>query len=405
MNLMQTHFLSNRLNGIAGSPMLALIAKTAELRSQGRDIIGLAAGEPDFDTPVHIQDAAVAAIRRGDTRYTAPEGTLALRNAIARKFRRENQLAYSTDQIIVSVGAKQVIYNAFAATLNPEDQVIIPTPSYPAYAEMVKMCAGMPVGIACDASQGFKLRPEQLHAAITPRTKWLVLCSPSNPTGAVYTEAELCALGEVLRDHPHVWVLTDDIYEHLLFSGNPFATIAAAAPHLYERTLVVNGVSKAYCMTGWRIGYGAGSRELVKAMTTVQSQSTSSPCSISQSAAVAALDGPHDFLKAHQAAYRERRDLVVSQLNAAEHVSCNTPDGAFYVLASCEAAIGRATPNGEVISSDTAFVAYLLESEGVVVVPGTAFEMPGYFRISYAADTQTLSSACERIAKATSRLN
>lgn len=405
MNTIRKDFLSSRLDGIAGSPMLALIAKTAELRAQGRDIIGLAAGEPDFETPVHIQDAAVAAIRRGETRYTAPEGTLALRNAIARKFDRENRLSYSTDQIIVSVGAKQVIYNAFAATLNPMDEVIIPTPSYPAYAEVVRMCAGTPVGIACDVSQGFKLRPEQLDAAITPRTKWLVLCSPSNPTGAVYTQAELSALGAVLCKHPHVWVLTDDIYEHLLFSGEPFATIAAAVPALRDRTLTVNGVSKAYCMTGWRIGYGGGPRELIKAMTTVQSQLISSPCSVSQSAAIAALDGPHDFLAAHQATYRERRDLVVSGLNAAAHVSCGIPAGAFYVLASCESAIGRSTPNGGVISSDSEFVTYLLESEGVVVVAGAAFEMPGYFRISYAADSRLLNSACERIADATSRLN
>ena len=384
--------------------MLALVAKTAELKAQGRDLIGLAAGEPDFDTPEHIQEAARAAMRAGATRYTAAEGAIPVREAVLRKFKRENGLNYALEEIIVSAGAKQVIYNALMATIDAGDEVIIPVPAYPTYGEVTTLCGGVPTYVMCTQERGFKIVPQQLADAITPRTKWLVLCSPSNPTGAAYTEDELRLLAQVLEKHPHVWVMTDDIYEHLLFNGERFATMAAAAPHLQDRTLTVNGVSKAYCMTGWRIGYGGGPRSLIKSMITLQSQATSGPCSISQMAALAALDGPQDFLAKHQAIYRERRDRVVQALNAAEHISCNLPDGAFYALASCRDALGRITPDGYSIESDTAFCSYLLDEAGVVVVPGSVFGMAGFFRVSYAADTADLEHACQRINSATSKL-
>lgn len=394
--------LSRRLAGIKGSPMLALVGKTADLRAQGRDLIGLHAGEPDFDTPGHIQEAAIAAMRAGETRYTATEGTVALREAIVRKFARENGLTYTARQVIVSTGAKQVIYGALMATVDPGDEVIIPLPAYPAYAEVTLLCGGTPVHVGCDG--GFKLTPESLEQALTERTRWLILCSPSNPTGAVYSAEELRELAQVLARYPKVWVLSDDIYEHLLFDGTSFATMAAAAPEMADRTLTVNGVSKAYCMTGWRIGYGAGPQALVKAMGTLQSQATSGACSVAQAAACAALDGPQDFLRLQQSVYRDRRDLVVAGLRAAPHVHCDLPSGAFYVLASCADALGRQTPNGARLDTDEQFATYLLDSVGVVVVPGSVFGAPGHFRISYAADTQLLDEACHRIATATAQL-
>lgn len=394
--------LSKRLAGINGSPMLALVGKTAELRAQGRDLIGLHAGEPDFDTPEHIQEAAITAMRAGETRYTATEGTAALREAITRKFARENGLAYTAKQVIVSTGAKQVIYGALMATVDPGDEVIIPLPAYPAYAEVTLLCGGKPVHVGCDGR--FKLTPALLERALTDRTRWLILCSPSNPTGAVYSAIELRELAQVLARYPKVWVLSDDIYEHLLFDDTPFATMAAAAPEMAERTLTVNGVSKAYCMTGWRIGYGAGPQALVKAMGTLQSQATSGACSVAQAAACAALDGPQDFLRLQQSVYRDRRDLVVAGLRAAPHIDCDLPSGAFYVLASCADALGRQGPDGVQLETDAHFATYLLDNVGVVVVPGSVFGAPGHFRISYAADTQLLKDACHRIATATAQL-
>lgn len=392
-------FLSARLSGMRGSPMLALVSKTADLRAQGRDLIGLHAGEPDFDTPAHVLDAANEAMHGGQTRYTAAEGTMELRRAVAGKFLRENALEYSPQQIIVSTGAKQVIYNALVATVDPGDEVIIPLPAYPAYAEVTTLCGGTPVHVACGSL--FKLTPQLLRGAITPRTKWLILCSPSNPSGAAYTAQELGALAMVLREHPHVRVLSDDIYEHLIFDDTPFATLASIAPDLKDRTLTVNGVSKSYCMTGWRIGYGAGPLSLIKAMGTLQSQITSGPCSVAQAAALAALQGPQNFLRVQQNIYKARRDLVVAGLNRARHIHCDTPRGAFYVLPSCEAALGLRAPDGRQITTDEHFASYLLEDAGVVVVPGSVFGAPGHFRISYAASTQLLEAACERIAAAT----
>ncbi|GBD42831.1 Aspartate aminotransferase [bacterium HR40] len=397
-------FLASSLSRIKPSPTIAVTNLARELRAAGRDIIGLGAGEPDFDTPEHIKEAAIAAIRRGETKYTAVDGTPELKAAICRKFARENGLEFEPAQISVGSGGKQVLYNAFMATLNPGDQVVIPAPFWVSYPDMVLLAGGEPVFVSCPEQNGFRLRPEDLEAAITPRTKWVVLNSPSNPTGAAYRREELEALAEVVRRHPQVWVLTDDIYEHLVYDGFVFHTFAQVAPDLAGRTLTVNGVSKAYAMTGWRIGYAGGPRELIRAMATIQSQSTSNPCSISQAAAVAALDGDQSFLSARNEVFRRRRDLVVELLNRAPGLRCPKPEGAFYVYPSCAGVIGRRTPKGESIRSSEDFARYLLEEAGVAVVHGAAFGLDPYFRISYATATELLEEACRRIIAACERL-
>ena len=397
-------FLADRLSRIQPSATLAMTKLAMELKAAGRDIISLSAGEPDFDTPKNIQDAAVAAIRRGETRYTAVDGTPELKKAIAAKFKRENGLDYAANQIMVSTGGKQVLFNAFLATLNPGDEVIIPAPYWVSYPEMVTIAEGKPVAVPCPQNNGFKLRPEDLEEAITPKTKWLLLNSPSNPTGAAYSAAELRQIADVLLRHPDVWVLTDDMYEHLVFDDFKFNTIAQIEPKLYPRTLTLNGVSKAYCMTGWRIGFCGAAPELIKAMTTVQSQSTSNASSISQAASVEALNGPKDFIPLHNRSFEERRNLVVEMLNRAPGLHCPKPEGAFYVYPSCAGTIGRRMPKGKVIENDTDFVQYLLEAEGVAVVQGVAFGLSPHFRISYATSTEALREACTRIQRACAAL-
>jgi aspartate aminotransferase len=397
--------LAERLSRVKPSPTLAVTAKTIELKAAGRDVIGLGAGEPDFDTPVNIRKAAIAAIERGETRYTIVDGTMALKQAICAKFKRENGLDYKPNQITVGTGGKQVLYNAFMATLSPGDEVIIPAPYWVSYPDMVELAEGKPVCVPCSENNGFKLTPEALEAAITPKTKWLLMNSPSNPTGAAYTKAEIKALTDVLLKHPHVWVMTDDMYEHLVYDGFEFSTPAQVEPKLYNRTLTINGVSKAYCMTGWRIGYAGGPVELIKAMAAIQSQSTSNPSSISQAAAVEALNGPQDFIPKHNEKFKERRDLVVAMLNKAEGIRCLVPEGAFYVYPSCAGTIGKKTPQGKVIKTDEDFVTYLLESEGVAVVQGSAFGLAPYFRISYATSNEALIDACTRIQRACAALS
>ena len=397
-------FLASRLARVKPSPTLAVTAKTIALKEAGRDVIGLGAGEPDFDTPDNIKEAAIAAIRKGDTKYTVVDGTSALKAAICAKFKRENGLDYKPNQVTVSTGGKQVLYNAFMATLSAGDEVIIPAPYWVSYPDMVLLADGEPIFVPCSENNGFKLLPQDLEAAITPRTKWIILNSPSNPTGAAYTRAELKAITDVLVKHPHVWVLTDDMYEHLVYDGFEFTTPAQVEPKLYERTLTLNGVSKAYCMTGWRIGYGAGPIELIKAMAAVQSQSTSNPSSISQAASVEALNGPQGFIAKHNESFKARRDLVVRMLNEAKGIRCLTPEGAFYVYPSCAGTIGKKTPDGKVIKTDEDFVTYLLEAEGVAVVQGAAFGLSPYFRISYATSTQALTEACTRIQRACAKL-
>jgi aspartate aminotransferase len=392
--------VAERLQRVKPSPTIAVTMKAAELKAAGKDVIGLGAGEPDFDTPANIKAAAKAAIDKGDTKYTAVDGTPALKKAIAAKFKRENGLDYAPNQISVGTGGKQVLYNALMATLNPGDEVIVPAPYWVSYPDMVILAEGKPVEVACSENQGFKLTAEALEAAITPKTKWLILNSPSNPTGAAYTKADLKALADVLLKHPQVWIMTDDMYEHLVYDGFEFATIAQVEPKLYGRTLTVNGVSKAYCMTGWRIGYAGGPAPLIKAMSAIQSQSTSNPSSISQAAAVEALNGPQDFIPANNKVFKERRDLVVKMLNEAKGLRCPKPEGAFYVFPSCAGTIGKRTPQGKVIETDTDFVTYLLESVGVAVVQGSAFGLAPYFRISYATSTEALRDACTRIQKA-----
>ncbi|GIL39588.1 pyridoxal phosphate-dependent aminotransferase [Roseiterribacter gracilis] len=390
-------FLAARLDRIQPSPTIAVTAKARALKAAGRDIIGLGAGEPDFDTPEHIRKAAERAIEAGDTRYTDVDGTPALKKAICAKFARENRLTYTPDQISVGTGGKQVLYNALMATLNPGDEVIIPAPYWVSYPDMVLLAEGVPVVVECPADNGFKLRAADLEAAITPKTKWIILNSPSNPTGAAYNHAEMKAVTDVLVKHPHVWVMTDDMYEHITFDDFKFVTPAEVEPSLFARTLTVNGVSKAYSMTGWRIGYAGGPVELIKAMAKVQSQSTSNPSSVSQAAAVVALNGPQDFIKPRAEKFRERRDLVVSMLNQAKGITCSRPEGAFYVYPSCAGTIGKKTPSGKVIETDNDFVEQLLEAEGVAVVQGTAFGLAPFFRISYATDTDSLEEACRRI--------
>ena len=388
---------SAALQRIKPSPTIAISAKARALSREGRDIIALSAGEPDFDTPDNIKEAAIRAIREGKTKYTDPDGMPELKEAICGKFARENGLAYKPSQIHVAPGGKPVIYNALLATLSPGDEVVIPQPYWVSYPDMVLLAGGTPTFAATRMDDGFKLRPAALEAAITPKTKWLILNSPSNPSGAAYTRAELAALAEVLKRHPQVWILTDDMYEHLIYGGFEYTTIAQVAPELYDRTLTMNGVSKAYAMTGWRIGYAGGPEALIKAMSKAISQTTSNPCSISQWASVEALNGPQDFLPVRSKAFEARRDLVVSMLNQAAGLKCPTPEGAFYVYPSCEALLGKRGRSGKVIQSDEDFAVELLDAEGVAVVHGAAFGLSPFFRISYATSTEVLEDACTRI--------
>ena len=396
--------IAQRLSRIKLSPTNALTGRVAELRAAGRRIIDLGAGEPDFDTPGHIRAAAKQAIDAGRTRYTPVPGTKALREAVCGKFARENGLHYTPEQVIVSCGGKQVLYNAFMATLDAGDEVIIPAPYWVSYPDMVRLAEGLPVFVEGRREHGLKIRPEDLAAAITERTKWVMLNSPGNPTGAAYTRAELEALTDAILPHGHVWVMADDIYEHIVYDGFEFTTAAQVEPRLFDRTLTVNGVSKAYAMTGWRLGYGAGPAELIGAMTAVQSQSSTHTSSISQAAAEAALNGSLDFLEPQRRRFEERRDRVVAMLNRAKGLSCRTPEGAFYVYPSCAQTIGRTAPDGTVIGNDADFCAYLLESESVAVVPGAAFGLSPYFRVSYAASMEVLTEACARIRRACAAL-
>ncbi|CAN5256545.1 pyridoxal phosphate-dependent aminotransferase [soil metagenome] len=388
---------SAALARVKPSATIAVSAKARALAAQGRDIIGLGAGEPDFDTPDNIKAAAIKAIEDGQTKYTDADGMPALKKAIVDKFARENGLTYDVSQIHVAPGGKPVIFNALVATLNPGDEVVIPAPYWVSYPDMTLLAGGEPVFVTGEEKDGFKLRPEVLDAAITDRTKWLILNSPSNPSGAAYTRAELEALAEVLRKHPQVWILTDDMYEHLVFDGFEYTTIAQVAPDLYDRTLTVNGVSKAYAMTGWRIGYAGGPKPLIDLMRKVASQTTSNPTSISQYAAVEALNGTQEFLKPRNDAFQARRDLVVSMLNQATGIRCANPEGAFYVYPSVEGLIGKTTPDGVVITDDEVFTTALLEAEGVAVVQGAAFGLSPYVRISYATSEAILEEACSRI--------
>ena len=396
---------SAALSRVKPSATLAATDKARELARQGKNIISLSVGEPDFDTPDNVKEAAIKAIRGGKTKYTNTDGIPELKEAIAAKFQRENGLAYKPGQINVSPGGKAVLYNAFVASLSPRDEVIIPAPYWVSYPDMVLLAGGEPVTVMTTMESGFKLKPEDLESAITPRTKWLLLNSPSNPSGAAYTRAELRAIADVLLRHPQVWVLTDDMYEHLVFDDFEFSTIAQVEPGLYDRTLTMNGVSKAYAMTGWRIGYCAGPEPLIKAMGKVMTQTTSNPCSISQWAAVEALNGTQDFIKPHQKLFQERRDLVVSMLNQATGLKCPTPEGAFYVYPSVEGLIGKKGPSGQVIATDEDFVVQLLESEGAAAVHGGAFGLSPYFRISYATSNEVLEDACSRIQRFCASVN
>lgn len=396
--------LGNLLKAVKPSPTLAITRKAAELRRNGVDIISLSTGEPDFLTPDHINAAAKAAIDAGQTRYTDVDGTPELKAAIVRKFQRENGITYTTDEISVGTGGKQVLINALQATLNPGDEVIIPAPYWVSYPDMVRLAGGTPVEVPCAAHQHFKITAEQLKQAITPRTKWLILNSPSNPTGAGYSATELDRLGAVLLEHPQVYVLTDDMYEHLSYDGWVFSTLASQVPALHGRVLTVNGVSKAYSMTGWRIGYAGGPKALIAAMATIQSQTTSNPCAISQAAAVAALDGPIDFLAERNEVFRQRRDLCLEAFNNTPGLECRRPEGAFYLFPACSALFGRKTPSGVVLTNDVEVCQYLLEAAQVAVVPGSAFGLEGYFRISFATSTALLEQACARIKAACEQL-
>ncbi len=390
-------FLADALSRVKPSATIAVSQKARELKAAGRDVIGLGAGEPDFDTPDNIKEAAMDAIKRGETKYTPVAGIPPLREAIAKKFKRENGLDYDPSQVIVGTGGKQILFNALMATLNEGDEVIIPAPFWVSYPEMVAICGGTSVPISTSLESKFKLSPEALEAAITPKTKWLIFNSPSNPSGGAYSHDELKALTDVLMRHPHVWVLTDDMYEHLVYDNFQFVTPAQVEPALYDRTLTMNGVSKAYAMTGWRIGYAAGPIELIKAMDMIQGQQTSGACSIAQWAAVEALNGPQDFIETNKALFKGRRDLVVSMLNQATGIECPTPEGAFYVYPSCEALMGKTAPSGKVLETDADFVTELLEAEGVAVVHGSAFGQGPNFRISYATSDELLEEACNRI--------
>ncbi|WP_404373887.1 pyridoxal phosphate-dependent aminotransferase [Sphingomonas sp. MMS24-J45] len=395
---------SAALARIKPSPTLAITSRVLELKRAGVDVIGLGAGEPDFDTPDFVKEAAIKAIRDGQTKYTNVDGTPELKAAIVAKFARDNELHYTPDQVTVNVGGKHTLFNAIVATVDVGDEVIVPAPYWVSYPDVVLFAGGTPVFVAAGPEQGYKLRPEQLEAAITPRTKWVILNSPSNPTGAAYSKAELIALGEVLERHPHVWIFADDMYEHILYDDFEFATIAQVCPSLYERTLTVNGCSKAYAMTGWRIGYAGGASWLIKAISKLQSQSTSNPCSIAQAAAVAALNGDQSFLKERAAAFQSRRDLVVSMLNQADGITCPRPEGAFYVYPEISGLIGKSTPAGKLIDTDEAFVGYLLDDAKVAAVQGAAFGLSPAMRISYATSEALLQDACERIQTACAAL-
>lgn len=395
--------LASRLRAVKPSPTIAITQLANELRRSGRDIVGLSQGEPDFDTPEHIRIAAKIAIDRGATRYTDVDGTPELKQAIVRKFQRDNGLAYEPGEVSVGTGGKQVIANAFAATLDDGDEVIVPAPYWVSYPDMVRLAGGTPIDVPCGEENGFKIGPAALEAAITPRTRWLVLNSPGNPTGSCYSASELLALAEVLLRYPRVAILSDDIYEHVLYQSEGFATLAAVEPRLKDRILICNGVSKAYAMTGWRIGFAAGPRPLIRAMAALQSQSTTNPSSVSQAAAVAALDGGLDFLVERNAVFRDRRDLCVEAFHAAG-LTCRVPEGAFYLFPSCAGMIGRRRPDGRTIGSDVEFATYLLEEVGVAVVPGSAFGLAPYFRISFATSTERLRTACDRIASACAAL-
>ncbi|ARO14308.1 aspartate aminotransferase [Ketogulonicigenium robustum] len=390
-------FLSQTLARVKPSPTIAVTTRAAELKAEGRDIISLGAGEPDFDTPQNIKDAAIRAINEGKTKYTPVDGIPALKQAICAKFARENNLTYTPAQVTVGTGGKQVLYNALMATLNPGDEVLIPAPYWVSYPDMVLLAGGTPVVITGGLETNFKITPAQLEAAITPKTKWFLFNSPSNPTGAGYSWAELKALTDVLLRHPHVWVLSDDMYEHLAFDGFTFCTPAQVEPALYDRTLTVNGVSKAYAMTGWRIGYAAGPTALIKAIAKIQSQSTSNPCSISQYAALEALNGPQDYIEDNKALFQGRRDLVVAALNACPGLNCPVPEGAFYVYPDISGCIGKTSKSGVLIDNDEAFVSALLDETGVAVVFGAAFGLSPNFRISYATSEAELTEACARI--------
>jgi aspartate aminotransferase len=386
------------------SSTIAFTRRARELKSAGRDVLVISGGEPDFPTPPHIRQAAVAAIEAGQTKYTSTEGTPALKAAIAEKFRRENGLNYQPGQVVVGTGAKQVIFNALMATIGPGDEAVIPTPSWVSYPDIVELAGGTPVFVPCRRDNGFKMTAADLARSITPRTRWLILNSPNNPSGAVLSEAELRGYADVLLGHPQVMILSDDIYEHIVFDDSRFATIAAVEPRLADRTLTVNGVSKAYCMTGFRIGYAAGPKWLIDAMIKLQGQETNGPCSISQAASVAALTGPHHFIAEHNAAYARRRDLVVSRLNAIDGISCDPPRGAFYVFADVSALIGRVDPAGKVMRSDTDIAVHLLEAGGVALIPGTGFGLSPYVRICFAYDDAVMADACDRIASAVAQL-
>jgi len=391
-------FLADRIARIKPSATIAVTDKARALKAAGRNVIGLGAGEPDFDTPENIKEAAIKAIRDGKaSKYTAVDGIPELKAAIARKFKRENELTYKPSQIIVGTGGKQVLYNALVATINAGDEVIIPAPYWVSYPDMVLLAGGEPVAVATTMDSGFKLKPEALERAITPKTKWIIFNSPSNPTGAAYTRAELKAVTDVLLRYPHVHVMADDMYEHLVYDDFKFFSPAQLEPRLYERTLTVNGVSKAYCMTGWRIGYAGGPEPLIKAMAMIQSQSTSNPTAVAQWAAVEALDGPQDFIPKHNKIFKERRDLCVSMLNQASGIQCPKPEGAFYVYPSCAGTMGKTAPTGKTLATDEDFVTELLEAEGVAVVQGAPFGWSPAFRISYATATSALEEACTRI--------
>ncbi len=390
-------FLSATLDRVKPSPTIAVTNKARELKAAGRDVIGLGAGEPDFDTPQHIKDAAIRAINAGETKYTAVDGIPELKEAICAKFKRDNGLEYTPAQVSVGTGGKQILYNALMATLDPGDEVVIPAPYWVSYPDMVKLAGGEPVIATASLENAFKLTPEQLDSAITPKTKWLIFNSPSNPTGAGYSWDELKALTDVLMRHPHVWIMTDDMYEHLAYDGFTFCTPAEVEPALYDRTLTCNGVSKAYAMTGWRIGYAAGPEPLIAAMRKIQSQSTSNPCSVSQWAAVEALNGSHDFIASNNAAFKRRRDLVIDALSNIDGITCPVPEGAFYVYPSIAGLIGKTTPAGTVITDDETFATALLEEADVAVVFGAAFGLSPNFRVSYATSDEALTEACARI--------
>ena len=396
--------LAERLSRIKPSMTVGINVKANALRAEGKDILVLAAGEPDFDTPLNIRQAATKAMDEGLTRYVPGKGTPALQEAIIRKFKEENNINYSTDEIIVGVGGKHILYNAMMATLNPGDEVIIPAPFWVSYPDIVLLAEGKPVIVPCDEKQNFKITPSQLEKSITPRTKWLMINSPSNPTGAIYTREELEALGQVLKKNPRVYILTDDIYEKIIYDNNTFHTLASVVPELKNRTLTLNGVSKAYCMTGWRLGYCGGPKEIIAGMNKIQSQSNTSTSSISMAASVEALSGNQNFIDIHNIEFKKRRDMVVKKLNAIEGISCSVPAGAFYVYPNCSGILGMKTPNGDILDTDEKFMSYLLESEGVAGVHGEAFGLSPYFRLSYATSEKILEDACARIARACQNL-